>query len=280
MHSVISQGRVEEIVNSKPRDRRLLVEEAAGLGKHRKRRRRAQLKLERTQDEPRPGARRGARGTQPAAPAEAPGAGRRHPRPARARGRPSFARGCSPTSFAPRRASSSGAERQPPRRAKRAGGSRPSSPRSTAGATEIEERLAERDRERTTVWGRADRSASRPRAAQRALRGARRAGAPSWRPRSSGRRAALGALADDAAPTERRRRDPGPGRARADRRRRWATRPRPSSAPGPRPATAIARPSVGADPRGVGARGRRAGRDRGAAGQAPAGLARGPHRGR
>ncbi len=49
-HSVISQGRVEGIVTSKPRDRRLLIEEAAGLGKHRKRRRRAQLKLERTQD--------------------------------------------------------------------------------------------------------------------------------------------------------------------------------------------------------------------------------------
>ena len=50
MHSVISQGRVESIVTSKPRDRRLLIEEAAGLGKHRKRRRRAQLKLDRTQD--------------------------------------------------------------------------------------------------------------------------------------------------------------------------------------------------------------------------------------
>ena len=50
MHSVISQGRVEAIVTSKPRDRRLLIEEAAGLGKHRKRRRRAQLKLGRTQD--------------------------------------------------------------------------------------------------------------------------------------------------------------------------------------------------------------------------------------
>ncbi|HXA55731.1 MAG TPA: AAA family ATPase [Solirubrobacteraceae bacterium] len=48
-HSVISQGRVEAIVTSKPYDRRLLIEEAAGLGKHRKRRRRAQLKLERTQ---------------------------------------------------------------------------------------------------------------------------------------------------------------------------------------------------------------------------------------
>jgi chromosome segregation ATPase len=50
MHSVISQGRVEEVIHSKPRQRRLLVEEAAGLGKHRKRRRRAQLKLERTRD--------------------------------------------------------------------------------------------------------------------------------------------------------------------------------------------------------------------------------------
>ena len=50
MHSIVSQGRVAEIVTSKPRDRRLLIEEAAGLGKHRKRRRRAQLKLERTQD--------------------------------------------------------------------------------------------------------------------------------------------------------------------------------------------------------------------------------------
>src|SRR5919107_1764231 len=50
MHSVVSQGKVEQIVLSRPRDRRLMIEEAAGLGKHRKRRRRAQLKLERTED--------------------------------------------------------------------------------------------------------------------------------------------------------------------------------------------------------------------------------------
>jgi chromosome segregation protein len=50
MHSVVSQGKVEQIVLSRPRERRLLIEEAAGLGKHRKRRRRAQLKLERTDD--------------------------------------------------------------------------------------------------------------------------------------------------------------------------------------------------------------------------------------
>src|SRR4051794_15661241 len=50
MHSVISHGRVETIVHSKPRERRLLVEEAAGLGKHRKRRRRAELKLKAARD--------------------------------------------------------------------------------------------------------------------------------------------------------------------------------------------------------------------------------------
>lgn len=50
MHSVLSQGKVDEIVASKPKERRLLVEEAAGLGKHRKRRRRAQLKLQKTRD--------------------------------------------------------------------------------------------------------------------------------------------------------------------------------------------------------------------------------------
>src|SRR6187397_1904694 len=49
-HSVISQGKVEQIVNSKPKDRRLLIEEAAGLGKHRKRRHNAQLKLDRTRE--------------------------------------------------------------------------------------------------------------------------------------------------------------------------------------------------------------------------------------
>ena len=49
MHSVVSQGKVEQIVLSRPRERRMMIEEAAGLGKHRKRRRRAHLKLERTE---------------------------------------------------------------------------------------------------------------------------------------------------------------------------------------------------------------------------------------
>src|SRR4051794_25395533 len=50
MHSVISQGRVEQIVSSKPKGRRLLIEEAAGLGKHRRRRHRAELRLRRTHE--------------------------------------------------------------------------------------------------------------------------------------------------------------------------------------------------------------------------------------
>ena len=50
MHSVISQGQVDSIVGSKPAQRRLLIEEAAGLGKFRRRRRRSELKLKATRD--------------------------------------------------------------------------------------------------------------------------------------------------------------------------------------------------------------------------------------
>jgi chromosome segregation protein len=48
MHSVISQGKVDSLLNSTPEARRALVEEAAGLARFRKRRERAQAKLERT----------------------------------------------------------------------------------------------------------------------------------------------------------------------------------------------------------------------------------------
>jgi chromosome segregation protein len=47
--SVISQGRVEEILASKPEERRTLIEDAAGLGKFKRRRHRAELKLARVQ---------------------------------------------------------------------------------------------------------------------------------------------------------------------------------------------------------------------------------------
>jgi chromosome segregation protein len=47
MHSIISQGKVEAILASRPEERRALVEEAAGLGRFKARRHRAELKLAR-----------------------------------------------------------------------------------------------------------------------------------------------------------------------------------------------------------------------------------------
>lgn len=44
-HSIISQGRLDEILNSKPEDRRILIEEAAGIRKHKKRKERSLRKL-------------------------------------------------------------------------------------------------------------------------------------------------------------------------------------------------------------------------------------------
>ena len=45
MHSIISQGKVEAILASRPAERRVLIEEAAGLGRFKARRHRAELKL-------------------------------------------------------------------------------------------------------------------------------------------------------------------------------------------------------------------------------------------
>src|SRR6202158_3263160 len=47
LRSVISQGRVEAVLNSKPHERRELIEQAAGLGRFKSRRHRAELKLAR-----------------------------------------------------------------------------------------------------------------------------------------------------------------------------------------------------------------------------------------
>ena len=47
MHSIVGQGKVEAVLASKPEERRELVEEAAGLGKFKRRRHRAELKLNR-----------------------------------------------------------------------------------------------------------------------------------------------------------------------------------------------------------------------------------------
>src|SRR5213592_4284405 len=47
MHSIVSQGKVDAVLASRPEDRRALIEEAAGLGKFKRRRHRAELKLAR-----------------------------------------------------------------------------------------------------------------------------------------------------------------------------------------------------------------------------------------
>ncbi len=47
MHSIVSQGKVDAVLASKAEDRRHLVEEAAGLGKFKRRKHRAELKLAR-----------------------------------------------------------------------------------------------------------------------------------------------------------------------------------------------------------------------------------------
>ncbi len=216
MHSVISQGRVEEIVLSAPRDRRLLVEEAAGLGKHRKRRRRAQLKLERTQDnldralDVEREARKSLR------PAQAPGRGRRHPRPARARVRRAAG---APAGGRAARARRRG--RRPPRRTRSR--SREARAELDAKLGEVAERraaieteLAERESERTEAWGRltAVRAAHERLTVRAEALAARRGQMVVALDR---RRAALGALADELAKATGARGRRRPGRAGLER---------------------------------------------------------------
>src|SRR6478735_10785979 len=49
LHAIVSQGRVDEILLSRPADRRGFIEEAAGLGKYKRRRHRATQKLARVE---------------------------------------------------------------------------------------------------------------------------------------------------------------------------------------------------------------------------------------
>nr|MBA3728188.1 AAA family ATPase [Actinomycetota bacterium] len=45
LHTLIGQGHLEEVLTARPEDRRQLIEEAAGIAKHRRRRNRAERKL-------------------------------------------------------------------------------------------------------------------------------------------------------------------------------------------------------------------------------------------
>src|SRR6476659_5535138 len=195
MHSVISQGRVDEIVHSRPRDRRLLVEEAAGLGKHRKRRRRAQLKLERTQenldralDVEREARSRLRPLKRQAQAADIHARLEREAGELRAQLLAEELRAHGTELGAAEKVAAEAREARQEIEAKLAEVNRRRS--------EIEERLAERDRERTTVWGRltALRAAHERLSVRSEALSVRRAELAGELER---RRAALGALADE-----------------------------------------------------------------------------------
>ncbi len=197
MHSVISQGRVEEIVLSAPRERRLLVEEAAGLGKHRKRRRRAQLKLERTQDN-----------LDRALDVEREARSRLRPLKRQAQAADIHARLEREAAELRARLLASelrGQDTELAAAEREAGGAREARAKLDAlladvnrRRTEIEERLAERDRERTEAWGRltAVRAAHERLTVRAEALAARRGELAAALDR---RRAALGALAEELA---------------------------------------------------------------------------------
>jgi len=195
MHSVISQGRVDEIVHSKPRDRRLLVEEAAGLGKHRKRRRRAQLKLERTQDN-----------LDRALDVEREARSRLRPLKRQAQAADIHARlereagelrvRLLADELRSHRGEFEHAEGAATRAREARHGVEAELAKVNRRRTEIEERLAERDRERTTVWGRLTAlRASHERLSVRAEALSLRRGEVAGE--LERQRTALGALADD-----------------------------------------------------------------------------------
>jgi chromosome segregation ATPase len=195
MHSVISQGRVEEIVNSRPRERRSLVEEAAGLGKHRKRRRRTQLKLERTQEN-----------LDRALDVEREARSRLRPLKRQAQAADIHARlerdaaELRARLVASELSSHSGGLDSAERAASQARESRDAIEAEIAAVnarrTQIEERLAERDRERTEAWGRLTAiRAAHERLTVRAEALARRR--TELATELEARRAALGSLADE-----------------------------------------------------------------------------------
>ena len=84
-HVIVSQGQLDSVLQARPEDRRMVIEEAAGVLKFRRRREtgRAPPRVERA--EPAPPAGPPARGAPPAPPARAPGRGGPSPRRTRRR---------------------------------------------------------------------------------------------------------------------------------------------------------------------------------------------------
>ena len=79
-HVIVSQGQIDAVLNARPEDRRAIIEEAAGVLKYRKRKEKAERRLDATEANLLRAAGPAARGAPPAAPARAPGRGRPPPR--------------------------------------------------------------------------------------------------------------------------------------------------------------------------------------------------------
>ena len=241
MHSVISQGRVESIVHSKPRERRLLIEEAAGLGKHRKRRRRAELKLRAARDN-----------LDRALDLEREARARLRPLKRQAQAAELGARiereelglrgqlVAEELRFGADRAAA--AEKAAAEARARAGRDRAALAEVSEKRRAAEERFAARDRERTQAWG----VLTKLRGEQQRI-AVRAAGLS--RPRGASSSAAPGGPAGRARTADARRRRPQPRRAsgRASWRRSWA-RSTPVSAAPPRASPAPAPPTQASRP--------------------------------
>ncbi len=79
-HVIVSQGQIDAVLNARPEDRRAIIEEAAGVLKYRKRKEKAERRLEATEASLLRRAGPAARGAPPAPPARAPGRGGPPPR--------------------------------------------------------------------------------------------------------------------------------------------------------------------------------------------------------
>ena len=88
-HVIVGQGQLDAVLNARPEDRRAIIEEAAGILKFRKRKEKAERRLEATEGEPAPAQRPAARGAPPAA---ARSSARPTPRAATTASSPSCAR--------------------------------------------------------------------------------------------------------------------------------------------------------------------------------------------
>ncbi len=117
-HVIVSQGQIDAVLNARPEDRRAIIEEAAGVLKYRRRKEKAERRLDATEANLLRVAGPAARGAAPAAPARTAGGGRPAPRRAR-RASSRRSRSTCPAARSPGSAPS--CRRSPPTKSRRTG---------------------------------------------------------------------------------------------------------------------------------------------------------------